>query len=164
MKQPHRSVHATWSFLHEQRLVLQPFAQLHLISCKMSSGADGFSVKIGVHVSFKIFRLKDSAFRFFWDAPDNILEGITLLGEAEFDAADDFEKIEAFICLLYRSPFETLGETRWFLFSNKQKQDAALPPTKGAAIHHIRRSHYQTMKWKNATPTLPNLGDPLDYG
>jgi hypothetical protein len=103
-------------------------------------------------------RSKDSAFRIFWDAPDNILERIALLREAKFDAEDDFEKIEAFICLLYRSPFETLGKTRWFLFSNKQKQDEALPPTKGAAIHHIRRAHYQTMKWKNATSTLTKLG------
>jgi hypothetical protein len=61
-------------------------------------------------------RSKDFAFKIFNDAHSDVLDGLALLGEQNFDIDDDFEILEAFICLLYRSPFTTLGESRWFFF------------------------------------------------
>jgi hypothetical protein len=109
-------------------------------------------------------RSKDSAFKIFNSASTTVLDGLAMLGEPGFDVEEDFANLESFICLLYRSPYSTLGQSRWFLFSNKQKQDATLPPTKAAAIQHVLRAHHQTMIWKTATSAFPELVDPSDCG
>jgi hypothetical protein len=67
-----------------------------------------------------------------------------MLGEQDFDVDKAFTGLEAFICLLYRSPFQSLEKTRWYFYSNKQAQECALPPTKSSLTQHILRGHFQT--------------------
>jgi hypothetical protein len=69
-----------------------------------------------------------------------------------------------YVCQLYRSPFNTIEKTRWYLFSKKQQQDSAFPPTKSTLYFHIQRAHYQAKIWKKSTKPTMQLDDPCDAG
>jgi hypothetical protein len=103
-------------------------------------------------------RTKDFACIVFWNADNEILDCLAMLGEQNFDVD------EAFICLLYRSPFRSLEKTRWYFYSDKQAQDSALPPTKSSLTQHILRVHFQTAIWKTSIISFPVVGDPIDFG
>jgi hypothetical protein len=62
-------------------------------------------------------RTKDFACNVFWNADDEILDCLATLGEQDFDVDEAFSRLEAFICLLYRSPFRSLEKTRWYFYS-----------------------------------------------
>jgi hypothetical protein len=86
------------------------------------------------------------------------------LGEQDFDVDEISIVLEAFIFLLYRSPFRSLEKTRWYFYSNKQAQDCALPTTKSSLTQHILRVYFQTAIFKSSTVPFPVVGDPIDYG
>ena len=78
------------------------------------------------------------------------------VGVGEFN--DDITRsAENFLCFLYKvSTVATCDEARVVLFSKGCSQES-LPPTSDAAHFHIRRTHYQTLAWKQATSTNPDL-------
>jgi hypothetical protein len=77
---------------------------------------------------------------------------LSMFGQQDVDVDEAFPGIEEYISSLYRSPYNTISKTIWYLFPNKQDQCSALPPTKGALPQHVQRSHYQALVWKNAKP------------
>jgi hypothetical protein len=109
-------------------------------------------------------RSKESAFKLFCETSNEILASLKLLGDSDFDIEQAYSGIEEYVCQLYRSPFKTIEKTRWFLFSNKQLQDTALPPTRSALMYHIQRAHYQTSIWKNSTKCFMQIDDPCNTG
>jgi hypothetical protein len=79
-----------------------------------------------------------------------------MLGDDDFDTEDAYSGLAEFVRQLYRSPFNTIEKTRWFMFSNLQQQDSALPLTKSALYFHIQRAHYQTKIWKKSASSSKN--------
>ena len=85
------------------------------------------------------------------------------LGEDNFNE-EDIKNAEKFICYLYNaSNASTVNEARHILFYKKGKPEA-LPATSDALHHHIKRAHYQSMVWKKAHYTIPELPSPSDWG
>jgi hypothetical protein len=80
------------------------------------------------------------------------------LGEGEL-SANKVRDAEKFICAIYNcGHMESVNDARVLLFS-KTKKPEALPPTKDALELHIKRVHYQSLVWKQAScqdPILPN--------
>ncbi|CAB3985581.1 Hypothetical predicted protein [Paramuricea clavata] len=72
------------------------------------------------------------------------------LGEGEL-SANKVKDAEKFICAIYNcGHMESLNDARFLLFS-KTKKPEALPPTKDALELHIKRVHYQSLVWKQAS-------------
>jgi hypothetical protein len=90
-------------------------------------------------------RTKEFSFKVFLKASGAVLKSLSMHGHEAFSG------IEEYISSLYRSPYSTISKTRWCLFSNKQAQGSALPPTKGALLQHVQRANYQALVWTNAT-------------
>jgi hypothetical protein len=80
-----------------------------------------------------------------------------MLDQQDFDVDEAFSDISS----LYRYPYNNISKTRWYLFSNKQTQGSALPPTKVALLQHVQRAHYQALVWKNATKPFLQIGIAL---
>jgi hypothetical protein len=66
-------------------------------------------------------RTKDFACNVFWNAYYEILDCLAMLGKQDFDVDEAFTGLEAFICLLYHSPFRNFEKTRWYFYSNEPK-------------------------------------------
>jgi hypothetical protein len=109
-------------------------------------------------------RTKEFSFKVFLKASGAVLKSLSMLGEDNFDVDEAFPGIEEYICSLYRSPYNTISKTRWYLFSNKQAQGSALPPTKDALLQHVQRANYQALVWKNATKPFSQIGCPSEHG
>jgi hypothetical protein len=61
-------------------------------------------------------RTIDFACNVFWNADDEILDSLAMLGEQDFDVDGAFTGLEAFIRLLYRSLFQSLLKARWHFY------------------------------------------------
>jgi hypothetical protein len=70
---------------------------------------------------------------------------------------------ELFICKLYNVPSATCDKARVKLFC-KSKPPELLPPTSDAVKHHIERAHYQSMVWRQADSSEPELPSPTSLG
>ncbi len=57
----------------------------------------------------------------------------------------------------------TTDEARAVLF-NKSRSPESLPPTSDALHFHIRRAHYQTVVWRQAHSSHPNIPNPEGLG
>lgn len=57
-------------------------------------------------------------------------------------------------------PFDT---ARHMLFAKITKSEG-MPPTSDAFQHHLMRVHYQTMVWRKASVTSPDLLVPTEFG
>jgi hypothetical protein len=149
----------------QQRRTISIKALYDTLGPKKTSALLGMHAITGSDTTGKLAgRTKDFACNVFWNADDEILDCLAMLGEQDFDVDEAFTGLEAFICLLYRSPFRSLEKTRWYFYSNKQAQDCALPPTKSSLAQHILRAHFQTAIWKTSTIPFPVVGDPIDFG
>ena len=71
---------------------------------------------------------------------------------------------EKFICRLYKvQTADTCDKARVILFRKCRSQEA-LPPTTDAAHLHIKRAHYQSMVWLQASCPTPQLPQVTDMG
>jgi hypothetical protein len=124
----------------------------------------GFHALTGCDTTGKFAgRSKETAFKLFLNANESILKALASLGSDNFNIDIEYNFLEQFVCLLYKSE-KTLPETRWHYFSKKQAQDEHLPPTRGALLQHILRAHFITHIWKTSTIHNPLQWDPTKYG
>jgi hypothetical protein len=93
-----------------------------------------------------------------------VLKSLSMLGQEDFDVDEAFPGIEEYISSLYRSPYNTISKTRWYLFLNKQAHGSSLPPTKSALLQHVQRANYQALVWKNATKPFSQISYPSKHG
>ena len=88
---------------------------------------------------------------------------LSSIGEGEL-AEGKMKEVEKFVCKMYKlNHIASVDEARVILFPKKGKPDA-LPPTSDALSLHVRRAHYQTLVWKQAHCSEPNLPDPQTLG
>ena len=59
---------------------------------------------------------------------------------------------------------DKVTELRWNLYSRNQAEGENLPPTKGALLEHIKRSHFVSLIYKRNLVSIQNLPRPEDYG
>lgn len=109
-------------------------------------------------------RTKEKSMNIFLKSELPVLKALAMLGDENFDLQNCFAPIEDFICRLYKSPFKTVTETRWYLYSTKQAQGEALPPTKGALSEHILRAHLVCTVWKSSLNPIQTPLNPLEFG
>ncbi len=85
------------------------------------------------------------------------------LGKGEL-TEETLKNAELFVCKLYNlKQVSTTDEARAVLF-NKSRSPESLPPTSDALHFHIRRAHYQTVVWRQAHLSHPNLPNPEGLG
>lgn len=106
---------------------------------------------------------KETAFKRFLDAPETITEKLKVLGEPEQTIESLYENVVPFLCYLYQTPYSTIEDARWFLYS-KGAVPEEMPPSREVFKQHILRAHYVTMIWKNALNPHFSPPDPCDYG
>lgn len=88
---------------------------------------------------------------------------LSSIGEGELTEGK-MKEVEKFVCKMYKlNHIASVDEARVILFLKKGKPDA-LPPTSDALLLHVRRAHYQTLVWKQAHCSEPNLPDPQTLG
>lgn len=66
--------------------------------------------------------------------------------------------------MLYNNFNVIPGELRWRLFTRKDVQSEALPPTRSSLVPFIQRAHYQVLEWRSACNPHPQLPDPTKFG
>lgn len=107
---------------------------------------------------------KAFGFKQFLKANTEELEGLAKLVNSEASTENIFQSIESLICKMFRSPFKTLSETRWYMHSVKEAECEELPPSKASIIPHIQRAHYHALNYKNCVVPHPEKFNVEDYG
>lgn len=129
-----------------------PAAQVQtLLAFHAITGCDSVShiARHGKRSAFKVFEVHHKLLK--------------QLGKGEL-SANTIQAAEKFLCRLYKLPnVESCDKARVMLFCKGHLQEA-LPPTSDAAHFHIKRSHYQTMVWKQANVTIQQLPLVTDMG
>ena len=111
-------------------------------------------------------KTKTAFWKRFMDANDRILQALSSLGRT-FSLTDDiYNGLEEYICSVYlKEPkISKLSELRWWLFSKKQFEGAALPPTLASFRPAVRRAHLQAMIWNTSNVPRPSLPSPTECG
>lgn len=92
---------------------------------------------------------KEYGFTQFLKANPEELRGLSKLIESGSSAEDIFVSIESLICKMYKSPFKTVRDMRWYSHIVKNAEREDMPPSKSAIIPHIQRVQYHALKYKN---------------
>ena len=71
--------------------------------------------------------------------------------------ADTISNAETFVCKIYNAPNASTTDIARAAFFRKALRPDILPPTSDAAPFHIRRSHYQSLIWCQASVAKPVL-------
>lgn len=109
--------------------------------------------------SFICSHTKHSAWKVFLKH-HNLLSG---LGEGEL-TEDKIKLAEKFVCRLYSvDHVDSVDMARYIIFSKVSKPEA-MPPTTNALHYHIKRAHFQSMIWKQAHCSEPDLPAPEMMG
>ena len=88
---------------------------------------------------------------------------INKLGDDTLEESD-YKNVEKFFCVLYGMPLlDDINQVRYHLFLKKSNQEA-LPPTKNALYHHIKRAHYQSHIWKRAHIPISIVPEATEFG
>ena len=88
---------------------------------------------------------------------------IEKLGDGTIEDSD-YKNVEKFFCVLYGMPLlDDINQVRYHLFLKKSNQEA-LPPTKNALYHHIKRAHYQSHIWKRAHIPISIVPEATEFG
>lgn len=98
-----------------------------------------------------------------WDAFLQHHRLLNELGKSETLSEEGVQMAEAFICRVYKVPYDCCDKGRVHLFC-KCKAPESLPPTSDAARLHIRRANYQTLLWRQANIPIPALPSPTESG
>lgn len=85
------------------------------------------------------------------------------LGKSEALSEEGARMSEAFICRIFKVPYDSCDKGRVHLFC-KCKPPEALPPTSDAVQFHIQRANYQTFLWKQANVPVPVMPSPTSSG
>jgi len=87
------------------------------------------------------------------------------LGDSPTLSDETVQNAEAFICKVYdgHSAVTSINELRSNMFVNGLTTDK-LPPTGDTLLHHIMRSHYQALVWRQAHIQYPQLPPPETMG
>ena len=103
-----------------------------------------------------VFRISPDLAKKAWETYQSHHTLLQNVGVGEFN--DNITRsAERFLCLLFKvTTVTTCDEVRVVLFGKGCSQES-LPPTSNAAHFHIRRAHYETLLWKQATSTNPEL-------
>lgn len=102
----------------------------------------------------------------FNSTSENMLEALAKLGTTQCLTEDVRATLEAFICQLYipNTSLTDIGAVRWLLFTQKQYEDEALPPTRFALDPALLRAHLQCFEWNQDLIQHPNNLPPSDFG
>ena len=134
---------------------------------KRSASLIGFHAFTGCDTTGKFAgRSKETCYKKFCSADDNILECLATLGDSDdLPPSDVLKGLERFVCMLYDSTkIKTVKDLRWHLYSRKQAEGENLPPSMGALIEHIKRAHYMAMVYKRNLVCIQDLPRPESYG
>jgi len=107
--------------------------------------------------------LKGHSKKTSWDV---FLENHMLLqdiGKSEDLSEEGASMAEAFLCRIYKVPYDSCDKGRVHLFC-KCKPPEALPPTSDAVRLHIQRANYQTFLWRQANISVPVVPSPISSG
>lgn len=102
----------------------------------------------------------------FMTADNNVLHALANLGKTEVVSDDVMMGIERFLCKVYvpSTTITTIGELRWWLFTQKQVVGENLPPTKSSLRLAVLRAHLQAMEWHQCDQRHPSLPNPTQFG
>ena len=153
-------------FLGKSSIPLSIEAAHSLLGVKRSNAIIGFHVMTGCDENGKFAgRSKETCYKKFLEADDEILNGLASLGSGEaFPSIEVWSNLERFICRLYDSPLASIKELRWQLYSRKQAEGENLPPTVGALQEHVKRAHYLAMVYNRSLMSIQDLPPPDKYG
>ncbi len=77
---------------------------------------------------------------------------------------DTIQSSETLVCRMYNvHTTDSVDKARHLLFFKKGKPEA-MPPTSDSFRFHVMRAHYQTMIWRNANCSTPELPAPSEMG
>ena len=109
---------------------------------------------------------KATCWKAFDEACEEVIRGISHLGEKDRPRSETVTAIEKLVCQFYapKMNFSTVKELRWWLFRKKQAQSEHLPPTLASLQQAVLRSHYQLLVWNNDKIANPNLPSPKEFG
>ena len=108
--------------------------------------------------SFFYGQSKQSAYKIFRDN----LSLIETLGENEL-TEEKARDAEIFVCKLYGQNVHTTDEARMEMYHACNSPEM-LPPTSDALTHHIKRTHYQSLVWKQSNVAIPELPSATESG
>lgn len=110
------------------------------------------------------WKSKSSCLKVLMSANDDLVEGISHLGEGSMPPVEVAKNCEKFICHLYDSSIHKADELRWRMFKKQPQSIEKLPPTPGAIYQHILRAHYVSSIWLQDIVPHPKLDDPATLG
>ena len=104
--------------------------------------------------------------KYFNQAHEDIIQAFTDLGSSEEISEDICIAIEKFVCRLYhpKSKINEIGELRWLLFRQKQREAEKLPPTGASLIQTIQRAYFQALIWFQHNHAHQVLPPVTNYG
>ena len=124
------------------------------------NGLPGFHAFSGADITGAFYKKgKRTCWKIYKDRLDpDILKAFGSLGTNVNIDEDIVRGLEKFVRKIFCLKLVEVSELRKWLFRKEQSQSELLPPTKGALLQSILRSHYQNLVSKSdivANPTLP---------
>ena len=109
---------------------------------------------------------KRSCWKIYKEGDPDILKAFGSLGTNDNIDEDIVRGLEKFVCKIFypKTKLVEVSELRKWLFRKEQSQSERLPPTMGAILQIILRSHYQNLVWKSDIVTNPTLPPAEQYG
>ena len=108
---------------------------------------------------------------------NDLIETLSRFGTSETIDKNDLLKLEAFVCKLYGKPlYESVDKVRFdkvrqsfkcsrsLLSSTNGIDLSQMPPCKTVLLLHIQRANFQTLIWRNASISNPELPKPENNG
>ena len=110
---------------------------------------------------------KKTAFR-MWQSHHEILPLCKKLSSpVDSIAEQEIAALKKFVVLLYSktAAYDSVNDSRKYLFSKKSRQIENIPPSQSALIQHIKRAVYQAAYvWGQMHHTMQELPSPSNWG
>ena len=110
-------------------------------------------------------RAKQTAWKTWLSFPD-VTEVFIRLADLQDIRAEDKDKLERFVCLMYdrTSPVSEVNQCRRFLFVKKARTIENCTPSSNALIEHIKRSQERSHKWTQSLNPIEPVIDIEKWG